>query len=97
MTKASPPEARAALARLFRAAGAAHHQAFAATNGDDPEWPAWYAGYLATPMRELLGDAPALDALAGQLRALDAEYRARTPQLPWPEYYAQWFLSRANA
>ena len=31
------------LAALFRETGAAHHQAFAAKGGDDPDWPAWYA------------------------------------------------------
>jgi hypothetical protein len=34
------------LAALFREVGAAHHRAFATTNGDDPDWPTWYAEHL---------------------------------------------------
>jgi len=33
----------ARVAELFRDAGTAHHRAFAATHGEDAEWPAWYA------------------------------------------------------
>src|SRR5687767_10590903 len=40
-----PP--RITLAEIFRAAGKAHHRAFAATKGDDPRWPEWYARDLA--------------------------------------------------
>ena len=34
------------LENLFRETGQAHHQAFLSTNGADPDWPIWYAGYL---------------------------------------------------
>ena len=39
-------EPRTRIAELFRAAGQAHERAFAATNGEDPEWPVWYARHL---------------------------------------------------
>ena len=32
----------------------AHHKAFAATEGEDPDWPLWYAGYLFEKMRNTL-------------------------------------------
>ena len=34
------------LAELFKQTGEAHHQAFLETDGEDPEWAIWYAGYL---------------------------------------------------
>jgi len=37
---------RQQLMQLFRHAGSAHHQAFLATNGDDPDWPAFYANFF---------------------------------------------------
>jgi len=34
------------LAALFKETGDAHHEAFLETDGEDPEWPLWYAKYL---------------------------------------------------
>ena len=42
-------ELRTNLVDLFREAGHAHHAAFAATDGADPDWPIWYADYLQEP------------------------------------------------
>ena len=33
------------IAKLLRETGHAHHEAFAATDGADPDWPIWYAEY----------------------------------------------------
>lgn len=87
-------DARAALSRLFRATGEAHHKAFAATNGDDPHWPEWYARYLALPLSELLGTEIAPDVLGFALRAVEHEMRVSAPQPDWTLYYADWFLAR---
>jgi len=38
-----PTDAATRLARLLREVADAHHDAFAATGGEDPEWPLWYA------------------------------------------------------
>jgi hypothetical protein len=89
-------DSRTRIAELFRDAGQAHHPAFAATNGDDPEWPAWYARYLTPALPELLGISLAPDALAEQLRKLDVEHRATAPSQDWAGYYAAWFLSRTS-
>ena len=47
-------ELRTGLVDLFREAGQAHHTAFTATDGDDPDWPIWYADYLQQPFAEQL-------------------------------------------
>ena len=40
------------LADLLLEAGRAHHTAFAATNGTDPDWAIWYADYLQEPLAQ---------------------------------------------
>ena len=82
------------LAALFREAGAAHHQAFAATDGQDPEWPNWYARYLAPRLQQALGGQVDQSALAADLRQVDSEYRDGEGREPWPEFYARWFIGR---
>jgi hypothetical protein len=88
-------DSRNAIAELLRGAGTAHQHAFAATNGDDPEWHVWYARYLTPGLPELLGVAVAPETLAEQLRMADAEHRAKAPSQDWADYYAGWFLSRS--
>ena len=39
---------------LLADTGAAHHEAFVASNGEDPEWPIWYAERLQAPLGKLL-------------------------------------------
>ncbi len=84
------------LAALFRETKVAHQNAFAATIGGDPDWPAWYAEYLAPRLRELLGLRFDPEALAAELKALDAEHGRLAPQEPWPEFYARTFLRRQS-
>ena len=47
-------ELRKNLADLFLETGHAHHAAFAATDGADPEWPIWYAEHLQAPLTKVL-------------------------------------------
>jgi len=84
----------ARLAQLFRDTGTGHHRAFAATNGEDAEWPAWYAAYLTLPLGQLLGVPLSADRLAADLVIVDREYRDAGSSLAWPEYYGEWFLQK---
>lgn len=78
---------------LFLTAGKAHHHAFAATNGDDPEWSDWYGKHLAPTLSDFLGTAIDPEALAADLKRVDAEMRASAPSADWTFYYADWFLA----
>ena len=82
------------LAALFRAAGAAHEEAFAATSGEDPDWLSWYARYLAPRIQQELGGQVDQSALAADLCQADSDYRAAEGREAWPEFYARWFISR---
>src|SRR5262245_6146486 len=82
------------LAVLIREAAAAHHQTFIATNGDDPEWPAWYAQYLVPRLQQALDNKVDQSALAADLREIDSQYRAGDRKEQWPEFYARWLLDK---
>lgn len=85
-----------ALAQLFRDAGHAHHRAFLATNGDDPEWPRWYAEQLAPRMEVLLGRRFWVPELAECLRELEERRKAMQPTPDWPMFYAEFFVREAR-
>jgi glutaredoxin len=72
-------ELRTQLVGLFREAGRAHHEAFAASGGDDPDWPIWYADYLQ---------------LIYCLMNANFEHQARSPESDWSEYYADQLIER---
>lgn len=89
----TPHETMLALAQMFREAGHAHHRAFLAANGDDPDWPTWYAQYLAPRMEALLGRAFDVPQLARQLDDLENRRKQIHPLPDWPLFYAEDFLS----
>jgi hypothetical protein len=86
----------ATLAALLRETGTAHHHAFAASDGDDPEWPRWYAEHLVGPLQSR-GIRLTVDRLAAELGRLDAEHRAAAVSAPWAEYYAERLLEKHRA
>jgi glutaredoxin len=80
------------LAELFRHTGEAHHEAFLQADGDDPEWPLWYADYLHDRLTPFLAAPLTRSRLVFCLIGADDEHRATAPDTPWPEYYAHRFL-----
>lgn len=78
------------VAALLRGTAQAHHEAFAATDGADPEWPLWYAEYLAPRLGELFGSEITRSQLVHSL--LSAEETAGGSD--WAESYASVLLER---
>lgn len=76
------------LAELFKETGQAHHQAFIETDGEDPDWPIWYATYLHDQLTPFLAAPITRSRLVFCLVATDDEHRATDPDAPWPRYYA---------
>ena len=76
------------LERLFRDAGAAHHQAYLETDGADPEWPLWYAQHLFPSLSPLI-EGLTQSELVYHLVTWDKEMRATGEGRPWPTVYAQ--------
>lgn len=80
-----------ALAELLAAAGAAHHEAFVATDGADPEWPLWYAEFLLGRMGEHVDDPMTKSQLVYLLVGADRAHAGSSE--PWPEFYARFIRS----
>ena len=84
------------LAELLRETAIAHHEAYSATDGDDPAWPLWYAEHLADRLTPLVGETMDKDALADELARLDEEVKARPEEEDWALYYARSLLKQAT-
>ncbi len=83
-----------AITALLRQSGQAHHQAFLATDGDDPEWPTWYADYLLDDLNALLDSQLKREQLADLLVELDRSYRREARDKEWPLFYAEILVAR---
>lgn len=82
------PITREALADLLLETGKHHHQAFAESDGADPEWALWYAGYLQTRLWNRAGTLPTRSLLVHLLIRGEAEHAAVASDEPWPAFYA---------
>ncbi len=87
-------EVRNNLVDLLLEAGRAHHTAFAATDGADPDWSIWYADYLIEPFAQRLDMHFHRSQLIYCLMDADFEHQARSPDSNWPEYYADEIIER---
>ena len=79
---------------LLLEAGRAHHTAFAATDGADPDWPIWYAEYLKEPFAQRLDLNFHKSQLIYCLMNADFEHQARSSDSDWSEYYADEIIER---
>ncbi len=71
------------IAKALESTAAAHHEAYSATDGFDPDWPDWYARHLHE-LGVLSGVEEA--ELAARLRSLA---HTDPPAEPWALSYAQ--------
>lgn len=79
---------------LFSKAGNAHHKAFIKTNGEDPDWPLWYADYLHDKLGKLLKATFTKSELVYLLVTAEKERGMMAPGSNWPTYYANFFIER---
>ena len=84
------------LKELLSITAEAHHRAFNATDGFDPDWPAWYANdLLAHGLDRLIdGATPSAPELAGLLIEADSRYRADAENESWESFYARLLRDR---
>ena len=87
------------IAALLHEAGETHHLVYRIVDGDDPDWASWYADWLIklSELPEILGKAPVRSELVWLLVSLDKEYTEASPDLPWPQWYAERLVSRLSA
>jgi hypothetical protein len=71
---------------LLRETARAHHHA---TGGPDPEWPRWYATFLAGRLDEHLGSSPTIEQVEEWLRIGERRLREEHPEgADWVPVYA---------
>lgn len=85
------------IAEILEEAGNAHHQAFIETDGDDPEWPLWYADYLHKELGTLLNTQFTRRELADLLVSLNEEQNLHAPDVHWSITYAQSLIERYSS
>lgn len=76
------------LAALLTQTGKAHHEAFAETDGEDPDWAIWYADYLHDRIVPFLAGPMTRSRIVFCLEAIAEEHATGDPDAPWPEFYA---------
>jgi hypothetical protein len=81
------------LADLLKETGDAHHAAYEATDGTDPEWAIWYSAHLQTLLGNGLGRPITRSEIVYLLCKAQMAQDADGSQVPWPTYYANLFLS----
>ncbi len=84
------PQLHTQLTALFREAGRAHHADFG--EGEDPEWPLWFADHLQRPLRETLDTDFYKSQLIYCLMNAHFEHATRAPEADWAEFWASEFI-----
>ena len=83
------------LAKLFMETGKHHHKAYEASDGVDPEWALFYAGYFQTKIWDRLGDIPTRSRIIHFLLDADKQFQATDKEyMEWPAYYAKLYLEK---
>ncbi|MDH3682632.1 MAG: hypothetical protein OEV40_22075 [Acidimicrobiia bacterium] len=82
------PISQSELAELIIAAGHAHHAAYIESDGVDPDWPLYYAGYLEAHLGDRLGRRASRSELTYLLVKAQREHDSLDDGSPFSEYYA---------
>ncbi|MBA2276904.1 MAG: hypothetical protein H0W06_04000 [Chloroflexia bacterium] len=82
------------LAALMRQTGEAHHSAYQETDGADPEWAIWYAGYLQAHLGGRLGQPLTRSEMVYRLLLAEKEQARTGSTEDWPLAYARVLLDR---
>jgi predicted ATPase len=84
------------LAALLQQTGDAHHSAYSATGGTDPEWASWYSGHLQTLLGDKLGRPITRSEIVFLLCKAQLQQAADGSDEAWPSYYANLMLSETE-
>lgn len=80
------------LAELLMETGRQHHSAFSDSDGDDPEWPLWYAEYLAGRIDEHMNATPTRSQIVQWLMNAADAHAVDDSDEAWPSFYAMFIL-----
>jgi hypothetical protein len=82
------------LRSLFQETVNHHHQAYLESEGEDPEWPLWYADYLLADLGKLLNATFTKSELIYLLILVEKQRGLQAPGSDWATYYARFFSER---
>ena len=85
------------LADLLKTTGDAHHAAYRATDGTDPEWAIWYSGHLQALLGDGLGRPITRSEIVHLLCRAQMNQAADGSEEAWPSYYANLILENTNS
>lgn len=85
------------LADLLVSTGHRHHEAYAVSDGADPEWALWYAGSLQTHLWNRAGTLPTRSLLVRLLLNAEAEFLEAGGEGAWAPSYARHILDALAA
>ena len=87
------------LSALLHQAAETHHQVFAITDGDDPDWATWYSDWLVnlSQFSELVGAKPPRSEVTYLLVGLDKEYVEAGSSEAWEDFDASHLIQRLSA
>lgn len=80
------------LVDLIISTAKAHHIEFEHVNGEDPEWPQWYAESMHADFEEIIEREVGVDGLADLIERFDELHADEAPDEKWPHFYARKLL-----
>jgi len=81
------------VAAMLKKTGDAHHSAYHATDGTDPEWASWYAGHFQALLGDGLGHPITRSEIVYLLLKAERAQAASGSDEAWPVYYAKLILA----
>ncbi len=85
---------RKKLEGLLNEAFEAHHTTFIEQDGDDPEWPIWYAEYLHAGLGSLLNADFTKSELVYLILLAEKERQLFSPGANWSNSFSKFLLDR---
>lgn len=80
--------------QLLQETSQAHHQAYIENDGDDPDWPLWYASYLVDKLPRYLEAELTRSQLVYLLVQLSNKQSKKAPGSSWTRFYARQLVKR---
>ena len=82
------------LQELLVETGKEHHQAFIETDGQDAEWPLWYAGYLNDKISGLIEKKISKSELVYLIVSAEKERDKSKSKTEWEKFYAEFIAEK---
>ncbi len=79
---------------LFQNTVNQHHVAYQSTQGEDTEWPLWYANFLLADLGKELNATFTKSELVYLLVLAERQRQIEAPGSEWTIYYARFFAER---